>query len=108
MLCFCYSGDILIERWLPYGPQPERRIIVQSAPPPIRYLEPYNKIIIYETGDDHVVRKLKKLGPFKANPVDYIARYRSTLLDSATLVQQARNIGVHEDTLNFVFKKDRQ
>ena len=108
MLCFCYSADILIERWLPYGYQSERRIIVQPAPPPIRYSEPYNKIIIYETGDDHVVRKLEKVGPVKENPDDYMARYMGTLLDSATLVQQARNIGVHEDILNFVFKKDRQ
>ena len=105
LLYVCYLGDILIERWIPYGPQPERRTIVQRAPSPIRYSEPYNKIIVYEGAETRVVRKVKKLGPFKANPRDYELRYGGTLLDSATLVQQARNVGIHDDIVKLVFRK---
>jgi hypothetical protein len=89
--------DILIERWLPYGPQPERRKIIEHAPPPIAYPEPRNKIIIHGTAEARVVRRFKTLDVVRGNPADYIARYGGTLLDSATLLQQARNAGVFED-----------
>ncbi|CAF1566991.1 unnamed protein product, partial [Rotaria sordida] len=68
--------DIIIERWLPYRSLSQRRTIVERAPPAIIYPEP------------RVVQE---------NPADYIARYGTSLVDSVTLVQLARNAGVTED-----------
>ncbi|CAF4938768.1 unnamed protein product, partial [Rotaria sp. Silwood1] len=89
--------DIIIERWIPYGQPPPRRTIVEPAPPAREYPEPRNMIIIYENIEARVVRQFQNLGVVRENPSDYIARYGGTLLDSATLVQQARNAGVYED-----------
>lgn len=98
---FCYLGDIIIERWLPYGPRPERRTIVEEAPPAITYAEPRNKIIIYEGAEARIVREFKKDAVVRENPADYAARYGSSLLDSVTLLQMARNAGVVEDLVVF-------
>ncbi|CAF1205815.1 unnamed protein product [Rotaria sordida] len=68
--------DIIIERWLPYKSLAQRRTIIQRAGPPIVYPEP------------RVAQE---------NPADYIARYGTSLVDSVTLVQLARNAGVTED-----------
>ena len=97
----CYLGDIIIERWLPYGPPPERRTIVEKAPPAITYADPRNKIIIYEGAEACVVRQFEKDRVIIENPADYVARYGNSLLDSATLIQMARNAGVFEDLVNF-------
>ncbi|CAF2737567.1 unnamed protein product [Rotaria sp. Silwood2] len=94
---FFYLGDIIIERWIPYGPQPKRRIIVQRALPAVPYPQPRNIVVIYETAPAHIIRQFKKLGVMHENPQAYIARYGTSLLDSATLIQQARNAGVVED-----------
>jgi hypothetical protein len=40
----------------------------------------------------------------RENPADYIARYGGTLLDSATLLHQAHNAGVHEDLVKSFFE----
>ncbi|CAF1324989.1 unnamed protein product [Rotaria magnacalcarata] len=89
--------DIVIERWLPYGAQSERRTIVQPAPPPIEYPKPSYTIVAYDNVQIRIVRKLEKLGVTQENPEAYVARYGNSLLDSATLVQEARNAGVVED-----------
>ncbi|CAF4221694.1 unnamed protein product [Rotaria sp. Silwood2] len=89
--------DIIIERWISYGPQPERCTIVEHAPPAIEYSKPSNTIIIYSAAQTRIVRKYQELGVTQENPEAYRARYGSSLLDPATLVQQARNAGVIED-----------
>ncbi|CAF1270197.1 unnamed protein product [Rotaria sordida] len=89
--------DIIIERWIPYGPQPERRTIVEHAPPAIEYPQPSNTTIIYSAPETRTVRKFENLGVTLEDPESYRSRYGSSLLDSVTLVQQARNAGVIED-----------
>ncbi|CAF3516374.1 unnamed protein product [Rotaria sp. Silwood1] len=89
--------DIIIERWIPYGRQTERRTIVQQAPPAIKYPRPCCTIIVYEAPQTRTVRKFEQLHVINVNPDDYVVRYRGSLLDSTTLVQQARNIGIIED-----------
>ncbi|CAF1594051.1 unnamed protein product [Rotaria sp. Silwood1] len=89
--------DIIIERWIPYGPQPKRRTIVQRAPAAVPYPQPRNIVVVYEAAQAHIMRQFKKLGIIQENPQAYIARYGSSLLDSATLIQEARNAGVVED-----------
>ncbi|CAF2589127.1 unnamed protein product [Rotaria sp. Silwood2] len=90
-------SDIIIERWIPYGPQPERRTITERAPPAIIYPEPRNRVVVYEATEARTVRKFQNLGVVQENPADYVVRYGTSLLDTATLVQQARNAGVIED-----------
>lgn len=94
-------GDILIERWMPYGPQPERRTIIQRAPSPIRYPEPTHTIIEYDNIQPHIVRKFERLGVEDMNPSEYRSLYETPLLNSSALLQQARNLGVTEDLVNF-------
>ncbi|CAF3619357.1 unnamed protein product [Rotaria sordida] len=89
--------DIIIERWLPYRSLSQRRTIVERAPPAIIYPEPRNTTIIYDAAESRIVRKFEKLGVVQENPADYIARYGTSLVDSVTLVQLARNAGVTED-----------
>ncbi|CAF1645430.1 unnamed protein product [Rotaria sordida] len=89
--------DIIIERWLPYGPQSERRTIVEPAPPAPEYQRSSNTIVIYSAAETRITRKFQNLGVTPEDPASYRARYGSSLLDSVTLVQQARNAGVVED-----------
>ncbi|CAF3025343.1 unnamed protein product [Rotaria sp. Silwood2] len=89
--------DIVIERWIPYGPRPERRTVVEPAPPAITYPRPTHTIIVYETVQTRITRRFEKRGVTQENPDAYVARYGSSLLDSAALVQEARRAGVIED-----------
>jgi len=107
-LFFCYLGDIIIERWIPYGPQPERRTIVESATTATTYAEPRNQIIIYEGADARITRHFEKYEVVQEDPAAYEARYGTSLLDSATLVQRARSMGVHEDLVKYSFQKNLQ
>lgn len=89
--------DIVIERWLPYGPQSEARTIVQPAPPPIPYPAPTHTIIEYDGLQSNIVRKFERLGVTQEDPDSYLSRHRGSLLDSSTLIQQARKLGITED-----------
>ncbi len=101
---FYYLGDIIIERWLPYGPVPERRTIVEEAAPAITYPEPRNQVVIYEGVEARVVREFKKDGVVRENPADYVARYGDSLLDLSTLIEMAVKAGVFEDLVSFFSK----
>jgi len=97
MLITFILGDIIIERWIPYGAQAKRRTIVQRAAAAQQYARPRNVIIQYEAVQVRIVRQFQRLGVTQANPQAYIQQYGATLLDAATLLQQARNAGVVED-----------
>jgi hypothetical protein len=97
---FDYSGDIIIERWVPYGPQPQRRTIVQRAAAAVQYPQPRNIIVVYDTVLARVIRQFQRFGITQEDPQAYVARYGASLLDAATLVQQARTAGVIEDIVN--------
>ncbi len=87
---------------MPYGYQAKRRTIVQRAAPAIQYPQPRNVIVVYEAAQVRVVRQFQRLGITQENPRAYVARYGATLLDAATLVQQARSVGVVEDIVNYL------
>ncbi|CAF5140165.1 unnamed protein product, partial [Rotaria sp. Silwood1] len=89
--------DIIIERWLPYERSTQRRTIIEPAPPAPAYPKPRNQFIIYDCAKSRVCRRFRYLGVFQENPCNYVARYGTSLLDPATLVQRARNAGVTED-----------
>jgi hypothetical protein len=89
--------DIIIERWVPYGAQAKRQTIVQRAAAAQQYASPRNVIIQYEPVQVRIVRQFQRLGVTQANPAAYLQQYGASLLDAATLVQQARSAGVVED-----------
>ncbi len=57
-------------------------------------------IIQYETAQVRIVRQFRNLGVQPENPQLYVQRYGAQLLDSVTLVQQARAAGVLEDLVS--------
>ncbi|CAF1457363.1 unnamed protein product [Rotaria sp. Silwood1] len=89
--------DIIIERWIPYGPQSKRKTIVQRAAAAREYPRPRNIIIQYEPVQVRVIRQFQRLGVTQENPQLYVQRYGVSLLDSNSLLQQARTAGVVED-----------
>lgn len=95
--------DIIIERWVPYGAAQKRRTIVQRAAAAQQYQAPRNVIVQYEAAQVRIVRQFQKLGVQSENPQAYVQRYGAQLIDSVTLVQQARAAGVTEDIVSFHF-----
>ncbi|CAF4616628.1 unnamed protein product, partial [Rotaria sp. Silwood2] len=89
--------DIIIERWIQYGPQAKRRTILQRAPAPAPYPAPRNIIIQYEQAPARIVRQFHRLGVVAASPAAYVQTYGAQLLDAASLLTQARAVGVVED-----------
>jgi hypothetical protein len=89
--------DIVLERWLPYGPRPPRRTLLQRAGPAVQYPRPRNVIIQYDQVPARVVRQVHRLGVTQANPSAYVGTYGASLLDSVSLLSQARAAGVVED-----------
>ncbi len=106
-LCLYYwsiiLGDIIIERWVPYGAQAKRKTIVQRAAAAQQYAAPRNVIIQYEPVQVRIVRQFQRLGVTQFNPAVYLQQYGASLLDAATLVQQARAAGVVEDIVSSPF-----
>lgn len=68
---------------------PPRPVIVKRLPP-----LPQNPIHI------HIVQRIQHLGIRQVDPQVYLARYGSSLLDSSTLVEQARSIGIIDDIVS--------
>ena len=94
------SGDIVIERWVPYGAQAKRRTIVQRAAAAKQYAQPRNVIIVYDAVQARVLRRFQRFAVTQENPQAYVARYGQLLLDTSSLVQQARAAGVVEDIVS--------
>ena len=95
-----YTGDIIIERWIPYGASTKRKTIVQRADSAKDYPKPRNIIIQYEPIQVRVVRQFQRLGITQENPQAYYQRYGAQLLDAQMLVQRARDAGVVEDIVS--------
>ena len=75
----------------------QRKTIVQRAEPPKDYPKPRNVIIQYEPPQVRVVRQFQRLGVTPEDPQAYVQRYGASLIDTQTLLQQARAVGVVED-----------
>jgi hypothetical protein len=72
--------NILIERWLPYR-RVKRRVIYQpcdESAQPI-YVKPRNIIVQWDTPDVVIKNEYKHLDVIKADPVEYVKRYGTTL-----------------------------
>jgi hypothetical protein len=82
---------------VPYGAAAKRQTVVQRAAAAQQYAAPRNIIYQYEPVQVRIVRQFQRLGVTQANPQAYLQQYGASLLDAATLVQQARAAGVVED-----------
>ena len=93
--------DIVIERWLPYSKETQKRkVITYRAPPPPSYPQPRNTIIVYEPVQVNVIRQIHRLGVQSQNPQEYVAQYGHNLLDSASLLAQAQQIGINDNLVS--------
>ncbi len=95
-----FIGDIIIERWIPYGAAAKRKTVVQRAEAAKEYAKPRNIIIQYDPIQVRIVRQFQRLGVTQENPQLYIQRYGAQLLDAQNLLQQARAAGVVEDIVS--------
>ena len=95
------TGDIILERWLPYEPRPPPRTVRIPAccgPPPT---PPRNRIIQYEPLEARIIRHFRRLGVTRTDPEAYIQQHGASLLDSATFLREARAAGVFDDIVSF-------
>ncbi|CAF0867990.1 unnamed protein product [Brachionus calyciflorus] len=77
--------SVIIERWLPYSAQ-KRRVVYQKIDEKQGfYMKPKNVIVQWEAPEVTVKKDLKYLGIIRANPLDYVKRYGSTLKSSKDL-----------------------
>jgi len=85
--------SVLIERWLPYNDNLKRRVVFQRAsnPDPV-VVKPRNVIVQWEAPSVSVKKENKFLGIVRANPVEYVQRYGTTLKPANELPQYVLDI----------------
>ncbi len=94
------TGDIILERWLPYEPRTcPRTVRIPAASGPLP-TPPRNRIIQYQPLEARITRHFQRLGVTRTDPGAYIQRYGTSLLDSATFLREARAAGVVEDIVS--------
>lgn len=91
------SRDVIIEKWLPYEPQPEREVIVKRVDKRQYATRPTCTEIHYENTEARYSRKFVVIDVFNGDPDDYVSRHHNSLLDARDLIQEARRAGVTED-----------
>ncbi len=95
------TGDIILERWLPYEARTATRTVRIPAPDGPLPDPPRNRIIQYQAYQVSIVREFQRLGVTLADPRLYIQQYGETLLDSHAFLQQVRALGIVEDIVSF-------
>jgi hypothetical protein len=76
---------VIVERWLPYNDNIKRRVVFQKAPADPVVVTPRNVIVQWEAPNVSVKQDLKFLGIVRANPVEYVQRFGSSLKVSKDL-----------------------
>jgi len=79
--------SVIVERWLPYNDNIKRRVVFQRAPADPVIVRPRNVIVQWEAPSVAVRKEYKYLGVVRANPVEYVQRYGSSLKVSRDLPQ---------------------
>lgn len=83
--------SVIIERWLPYRQIKRRVIYVKASSNPANkdgsavMVKPKNIIIQWEPPRVHIKKEFKDLGIVRANPVEYVQRYGTSLKRSIEL-----------------------
>lgn len=90
--------QVLIERWLPYIPQ-KRRVIFQAAPPDPIVAPPKNLIIQWQAPLCVVKKQITYLGVVRADPVEYLEKYGSSIRSASQLPDIVNEIKTPENLL---------
>ena len=89
--------NVIIERWLPYTPQKRKVILNKNDTVSPQIQKTRNLVIQWETPDVNVKQQVKYLGVIRANPVEYVRRYGSTLKQASELPDYVHNIKTPPD-----------
>lgn len=71
--------SIIIERWLPYRQVKRKVIFARSSDKESNSQKPKNVIVQWQTPQVRIQKEFKDLGIVKANPLEYVQRYGSSL-----------------------------
>lgn len=80
--------DILIERWLPYGPQTQR-VIYKPAEKPCIIPDPKNVVIEWQDPDVEIHKEFKDLGVRDEDPCEYTCKHGASLVRTEQLPEVA-------------------
>jgi hypothetical protein len=95
------TGDIILERWLPYEARTGPRTIRIPAASGQLPDSPRNLIIEYQPSQVSIFRELQRFDVTGADPQAYIQQHGGTLVNSAKFLQRARATRVFEDIVSF-------
>ncbi|RNA22290.1 hypothetical protein BpHYR1_026731 [Brachionus plicatilis] len=84
--------SVLIERWLPYAEVKRKVIFNRPAQADPIVVKPRNVIVQWDSPQVNIKKEFKYLGVIRANPVEYVQRYGSTLRQSNELPKFAADI----------------
>lgn len=89
--------NIIIERWLPYNEVKRRVIFNRSSVPDPVVAKPRNVIVQWEAPQVSIRKEIKYLGVIRANPVEYVQKYGSSLKKPNQLPDFVLNIRTPDD-----------
>jgi hypothetical protein len=95
------TGDIILERWLPYEARTTPRTIRIPAASGQLPDSPRNLIIEYQPSQVSIFRELHRFDVNGADQQAYIRQHGGSLVNSATFLQRGRAAGVFEDIVSF-------
>jgi hypothetical protein len=91
------TGDIILERWLPYETRPPPCTVRTEA----ATVPPRTQIVQYQSLKARRVREFNRVGVTRVDPQAYIRQHGGNLLDSVAFLQKARAAGLVEDIVSF-------
>ena len=83
--------DIIVERWLEYGPR-ARRVVFHPAPRLIPAPAPKNVLIQWDSPNVALNRQFRNLGISPANPAQYVAAFGASLVHPSAIPALAQGI----------------
>ena len=89
--------NVIVERWLPYGEVKRRVIFNKAAAVSAQVATPRNVIVQWEAPSVNIRKEIKYLGVIRANPVEYVQRYGSSLKMHTALPKFVLDIKTPQD-----------
>lgn len=83
---------IIIERWLPYKERKRRIIFVKESDDKLTKIKPHNTIIQWEPPKVIHKKVFKDMGIIKTDPIEYIRKYKDSLLTFEKLPDFVKDI----------------
>ena len=83
--------DIIVERWLEYGPR-ARRVVFRPAPRLIPAPAPKNVLIQWDSPNVALNRQFRNLGIAAVSPAQYVAQFGASLVPASAVPALSRGI----------------